>query len=828
MKIRKIKIGELLMRNNNKYFICIISLLMIGIVSVLYLMLTGLNNMSTTGSINNTGDPDNARSKNGFPYVTYADGTYPEENPNNPGNIDDNVSNKTSKTGNNQNNKNTNGNTSYGNNETVTPTPHVKTPEVPPPSFRPADPEEVVNNKPNKYKDYTQQTTILSGISWSDDQVIPIFASPSASLDFIHRDDFNDADDRNTFAVLQGIVNKEKPRIVIFDMHHWLQDFNLFSRAGSWYNKDTRYNLILKYKSKIKGIVLYDSKKNLHYRNLAATIANINDGFIPVTEDVRSELASKGIEFSGKEVIDITKLAYTETRDIYNYLYNEYWSKCSKRLIILQDPSNKDKMVPLKDLAVASKAAILHFSEMSYIEDRDLFEKFLKDMAAEDSTSIVIGWAQSERTTVAACSKYGIGFVPGDFYHDASIYGGMDHTIKTPVIPARPDLENKMYIALFMTDGDNIQMAQRSLRQQFDEDRPYRGKIAINWTLPPLLADIGPQIMNYYYNNATSNDCFVSGPSGIGYVAPYFSGPQSWMQRGNYLINPKQADKYTKLTETYLQRTGLRVITIWEGASNMVRSSYEQNCRSLYGLTVHDWENKDYPETSSGTVNNRLRFERTVTPYAGDTDYLYPKVDEKIKAWDGSKPQFFAYEVDNNKVKINTEELYKMAAALKNANRDKNIEFVRADHYFSYYNEYNNLPFNLNMLSSTTVTASDTATSPKNVMDGSNRTMWTSSKEGNRYLEFDFGKSYSVNRYVIRHAETSGMYKNYNTRSWMVEVSTDGSTWKKVDTYKSNLSAVTDIEIPSVMARYVRITITDSGDIGTARVVDVEIYGNKI
>lgn len=41
-----------------------------------------------------------------------------------------------------------------------------------------------------------------------------------------------------------------------------------------------------------------------------------------------------------------------------------------------------------------------------------------------------------------------------------------------------------------------------------------------------------------------------------------------------------------------------------------------------------------------------------------------------------------------------------------------------------------------------------------------------------------------------------------------------------------NTSAVTDLAFEARAARYVRMTITNAGDDGTARIADVEIYGS--
>ena len=97
-----------------------------------------------------------------------------------------------------------------------------------------------------------------------------------------------------------------------------------------------------------------------------------------------------------------------------------------------------------------------------------------------------------------------------------------------------------------------------------------------------------------------------------------------------------------------------------------------------------------------------------------------------------------------------------------------------------------------------------------------------------KWIEFDFDRSYIINRYVIRHAGTDGMDISLNTRSFQLEVSNDKLKWEKVSQYKNNTDMVTDIDIKPVKARYVRLNILNAGSDKIARIGDVEIYGSAI
>ena len=689
----------------------------------------------------------------------------------------------------------------------------------------------MLENKKNNYIPHTQTTTISEGMSWPSEQSLPIFATPASSLDIISMDHLG-GDEKVTFGTLQGIVNKEKPRISIYENKRVWFEYLEFEKDSIIYNEENKYDLVAKYKDYIKGFVIYNTEKSGHYRNLAGSIANANQGYIPVTSQIMSELAKINVDFSDDKIIDISNLTMTSEFEIAEYLYDNYWDKLSKRLIFLLEPLNSATLAN-RDLAAATGAALFYF-EVNSEDGQRIYKKFLKDMATnmveKNETAIILGYPSEEATGISPPSKYGIGTVPSDFYYDATVFAGHNHVIKIPKVPKRPALENKVYIALHMSDGDNIQYAQRGLRDRWLTDADSRGKIALNWTITPALADIGPGIMNYFYENVTDKECFSCGPSGMGYLKAYNGTPIRLAPRGNNLTDRVYADKYVKQTEMYIQRTGLRSIVMSGGMDNTVKASFEENCRYTYGLIVEDGDNLYPPEASKDIINDRLFVERSVYNNMKNYDLLLNDISNHIENRDDQVPEFYTYNLNVWTVDImNTKNLVKLQETLQNKYPGNEFEIVRADHYFSYFCEAKGLPFNLTMQEATKVTSSDNDGKPENVMDGSNATMWKTSNAGEKYLEFDFSKNYSINRYVINHAEVSGLPQSHNVKSWKVEVSTDGKAWEEVDTYRSNTLAVTDIDISPVNARYLKITILDRGDCSECvEISGVDIYGKNM
>jgi hypothetical protein len=403
--------------------------------------------------------------------------------------------------------------------------------------------------------------------------------------------------------------------------------------------------------------------------------------------------------------------------------------------------------------------------------------------------------------------------LPSDHFISSTVYAGSDHRIQIPAVPKKPSLENKVYVAIFISDGDNIQYAQRAMRRIWDRSATSRGKVPLNWTIAPGLVDIGPGILNYYYTTATPTDCFVTGPSGMGYMMPCNTLAEPGAPVGPCLVDQKRMDAYARLTETYLQRSGIRVTTIWDNATAMQRASYATHCRNLYGATVQNF--KDVPSVEASVEQQRVRFDKLKIPYVGTYRHIRESLDEELRNWDGKSPKFLSYQVAIwNEMK--PDKIVDLARDLGEKFPGK-LEFVRADHYFNLHNEANGLPFNLAMSKKTNVTASDASESAIYVTDGTPTTQWTSKNVGAKWLEFDFGAPFRVTRYVIRHAGPQF--------DFTVQASADGKQWTTIDTVKGNTENVSDVDVTPTTARFVKLLIDETGPESTARIADVEVFG---
>lgn len=675
----------------------------------------------------------------------------------------------------------------------------------------------------NLYRPHPPVVVPAEGISWPDGQALPVFAAPASPLDTIEVQSLS-PDEQITFSALQGQVNRGRPRILLLNARAgegrdtWAMTPTTGIGVLNWFGRRDKYELLAKHAGEVGGVVIYDASRSPHYRNLAGTVAGMKRA-LPVTAEVFGRMKEQGVEL--KVLADLSGLEFTTPVAIYTHLLEEYWKDCEKRLIVSARPTERGgDLHHTRDVAAAVGAAVV-WLDCRIPEERDVMRRFFGDMEA--GAAVALGWYTSERSGITTASEFGIGTLPADHYLSASVFSGSDHRINIPAVPRMPELEDKVYVAVFISDGDNIQYTQHAMRQVWDRTKEIRGKMPLSWTIAPGLVDIGPGIMNYYYGSATPADCFVTGPSGMGYMMPCNTLEEPGAPVGEYTTDVERMDGYARLTETYLQRSGLRVVTIWDNANAMQRKSYEANCRSLYGATVQNF--KDVPSVEGGVEGGRIRFDKLVIPYAGSYDHLHGSLVREIRRRDGTAPKFISYQA-NIWGELKPHRLLEVYEDIMREFPGK-VEFVRADHYFNLYNEANGLPYNLAMDPATVVRAGDASRSAGPAVDGTPVTLWESAEQEGRWLEFDFGGVCQVGRYVIRHAGANGLDQDLNTRSFTVRASADGREWTTVNAVEGNMANVSDVEFPPVAARYVKIVIDDPGSDSTARIADVEIHGSR-
>ncbi len=500
---------------------------------------------------------------------------------------------------------------------------------------------------------------------WEKDRIFPAFTLSEGELDAVRSLSLT-RDEAVTVASLQGIVNRRLVRILILDeradegCETWPQTLGLKYRIAD------KYELLDKYIGEAAGVVLYSEEKSCHYVNLASSVASVLSA-LPMTRELYDALLKKGYRL--EVLCDLCSLELTDTKDIYNYFYDNYWKKNTKRLLISQNPH-----IPLylRDIAAASGAATV-FLENRNNEERAVYERFLSDMTPGES--IVIGWYTEERSGITTATSLGLSTVPADFFSNFTVYA-LDKPINKPKLKKEPPLENKIYAALFVSDGDNIQYNEHFMRKFWDRTAKERGKTCINWTISPALADAAPDMMNYFYDTATEKDFFVSGPSGLGYAMPVNTLDEEIAAK-NYVKDDRLFSEYVKLSNRYFEKAGLRSVTVWDNLTDNQRDIYTKYATNLLGITVQLFTD-DREKISS--FNGGMPIKQLTPCYTTTVEHMKSVLSREVASWDRKSPKFIASQF-SVWGKISVSDIAEIEEEMK-ALSGGAFEFVSADDFF--------------------------------------------------------------------------------------------------------------------------------------------------
>ncbi len=319
---------------------------------------------------------------------------------------------------------------------------------------------------------------------------------------------------------LQGLVNKANTSLYLIyrsSDQFWLD--RLHDYYGVNYtnlNNETYWQIIERYNSSIKGVIIYD-QNFLDSVNVATFLAGLNECVV-----VHPNMVNNFSSLLGLSAFYDFRGNYTSRVELYTWAFENFWPLANQKMIASRPP---DK-VYFRDYIVAASPPIFTFwlevGPFGNLEEVKLFRRII----AETPANIPVwGWftdpggAAGEYEAVKAISH------SGKYSFCAAI---PDLTVLSafsdPLLTQKPvsfnassyPLENKVYLACTVSDGDNVDYVSNFLRTNIWQS-PDRGTVPVGITLEPLMARISPVILRYYYENATSNEYFLAGPSGAGY-----------------------------------------------------------------------------------------------------------------------------------------------------------------------------------------------------------------------------------------------------------------------------------------------------------------------
>jgi hypothetical protein len=462
------------------------------------------------------------------------------------------------------------------------------------------------------------------------------------------------------FASLKGIVNKTRPRIFSYEgdafaegPYTWLQSLGL-----TYTEVSDKWSLITKYRSELSGLIVYDPAQ-IHTVNLATAMAKSKKALI-ASPLLLSRLTAA--PYNLPVLVDL-RGQYTSKLQVYQTLFNTYWPTIDHRLLIGLNPDVHK--AALREYATALGAAVV-WLDPNVAAESTLLNSFLSSMPPGSN---YMGWWKDEAPGVQRTSQYGIATIASDWCSNLTLHSGMPRTVNLKPIPPKPTLENKLYVAFILSDGDNLQYIEHLMRKLWNNTD--RGSVPMGWTLSPAMLDAMPGALNYYWQTATDNDCLISGPSGYGYTYP------------NNWPNQNLLNQFVAKTDDYNRRAGFRVITVWNtitgGINQNVGETYASVAPSLLGVTAQN--------TGGGLTiyNNSLPGMALSCNYCTSEQAMKDAIASAAAGWNGASPRFIIIQAQPW-TDIRPTSFRNVANSL---NGDYRV--VRPDHIFQLIREANGL-----------------------------------------------------------------------------------------------------------------------------------------
>jgi len=480
-------------------------------------------------------------------------------------------------------------------------------------------------------------------------------------VDFVGVQQNNVAAEMYLFSSLKGVVNRTQPRIFSYEgdafaegPYTWMQSLGL-----TWTEHTNNWDLITKYRSEIAGLIVYDPAQT-HTVNLATTLAKDKKALI-VSPSLLFRLTSS--PYNLPVLLDL-RGQFTSKLQVYQTLYNTYWPSIDHRLLIGLSPDAH--LASLREYASALGAAVI-WLDPNVAGESELLNSFLSSMPAGSN---FMGWWIDEGSGVTRASQYGVATIASDYATNLTVHSGMPRTVNIKPIPPKPALQNKIYVAFILSDGDNLQYVEHLQRKLWND--PGRGSVPMGWTLSPAMLDAMPGALNYLWQSSTNNDNLISGPSGYGYTYP-----NTWPDQN-------ALNQFVAKTEDYNRRAGFRVVTVWNtitgGINQNVGQTYATYAPTLLGITA---QNTGGPLS---IYNQSLPGKPLSCNYCTGEQAMKDAIASNSSGWNGTSPSFLIIQAQPWQG-VNPTSFKNVANSL-----NSNYVVVRPDHLFQLMREANGLP----------------------------------------------------------------------------------------------------------------------------------------
>ncbi len=332
---------------------------------------------------------------------------------------------------------------------------------------------------------------------------------------------------RLTLLSLQGIVNREGVEIYLDFENETSDPTSILSFLRTRYAAPTdtvSIDWVLDhYLPRADGLVVYDPRR-AESVNIATTFAGIRNAVLadPSTAPNLSARSDRPILFD----YGASNWTSLDTIGAYDRALRELYPQCDHGLLAILPPDRDF----LRDYLVATRTFVFYNPQGVFATPQEIAST-LRILHAAPRGIPVLGWFPSPTLTeenafvqfASSEGKFVLGTEDVPNLSALTAFGRNTTFAQAPSLPVNLSVQDKIYAVVAVADGDNLDFVAHRMKELWAE--PARGTFPVAWSLDPLLAELAPPYMDYYYGSAMAADRFVAGPSGAGYLYPDFTGP---------------------------------------------------------------------------------------------------------------------------------------------------------------------------------------------------------------------------------------------------------------------------------------------------------------
>ena len=373
-----------------------------------------------------------------------------------------------------------------------------------------------------------------------------------------------DRDTQRLLFCLQGLVNRKQPRVFLISDDNdsfWLETMQKQGRLDASIPVADPLTLLQTFRGVYKGVVVPDP--NIYVSPEVAVDIAAADDLLLATPELAAKLNLPiKTDLRGRFRDDADALRFIRT-DLLPRL-NPYLGAVLAPQIL---GAQLDDIIAAKGICFwVTGSAESKKPGADMIAETAELEALLAQMPLG---AIVRGypWAGDgsglgERPGVALFSRFGKMLTASDYVANYSVMSGfpLTHLAQKPQPPA-PKLDpSKVYLALVLSDGDNLSLWRGAARPLFAD--PLHGTFPVAYGMGPTLIDVAPPMLEWYYSHMAPTDEFICDVSGAGYVYP-----TSW---GKALKDQPGVLRrlYHDWTQDYMARTDMKGLRVMEATED--------------------------------------------------------------------------------------------------------------------------------------------------------------------------------------------------------------------------------------------------------------------